>query len=70
MIRPFPASNWDEVGLYDVKLNVFLDYIPSVYSVIAFQIRVLYPCGDLNDNYPNTFWLPKPVSEVIVYIGG
>ena len=30
MIRPFPTTNWDNVGLYDIELEVSLENFPQV----------------------------------------
>ena len=31
---------------------------------------MIYPCGDLKDNYPNGFWVDKLISDVFVFIDG
>ena len=71
MVKIYPGNaNWDAVGSYKVELKVSLQDYPNVTTTLSFNVRVLYPCGDLKDNYPNGFWVDRLISDVFAYING
>jgi hypothetical protein len=74
LIQPLPVSDWDSVGLYEVKLEVSLTDYPTVKATLPFIVRVAYPCGNLKDSYPSLFWLEQghspSVSKLFVFVNG
>jgi hypothetical protein len=74
LIKPLPVSDWDSVGLYEVKLEVSLIDYPIVKTILPFTVRVTYPCGNLKDRYPNLFWMEQghipSVSKLFVFVNG